>query len=251
MDPMRFREKVAIVTGSFSGISQVLVQSLAEEGSMVVALGSLEIGNCHEKTHLNDRVVQMKVNLAEDKDVKSAIEHIIQEWKRIDILIHNFRLPTSAPFLETTEMNWRQDLDFNLMIPLRLCRHVLPNMVKQQYGRVVNIGSIAGRQPRPLLVTYSAAMAGLISVTRSLAVAMAPYNIRVNGICTGLTEDPMHQEFIRSADSSFIETLKSNITLGRWGRAEEVAAVALFLASDDASYMIGQNISVDGGNNML
>jgi NAD(P)-dependent dehydrogenase (short-subunit alcohol dehydrogenase family) len=239
-----------MVTGGTSGVGQAIARSFAREGSMVIALDRLEAEETAKEMDARDhKIILIKIN--DEPQVKKAVDKIAQEWGRIDILINNFRLPTGGAFLETNEADWHQALDFNLMVPLRFCGAVLPYMVKQQYGRIVNVGSIAGRQPRPVSLAYSAAMAGVISITRSLAVAMARHNVRVNGICTGPTDDPVHQKFIRSADPAFVESIKRNITLGRWGKTEEVAAVVLFLASDEASYIVGQSLSVDGGNNML
>lgn len=251
---MKFKDKVTIVTGGTSGVGQAIANGFAREGSMVIALDSRAENNNDNPSKIDSesgRVISINIKINEGQQVINAVDRIVEERGRIDILINNFRLPKGGPFLETSESDWHQQLDFNLMVPLRFCRAVLPYMVKQEYGRVVNIGSIAGRQPRPVTVSYSAAMAGVISVTRSLAVAMAPFNIRVNGICTGPTEDPVHQKFIRSADPAFVESIKRNITLGRWGKTKEIAAAALFLASDEASYIVGQSLSVDGGNNML
>ena len=251
---MRFKDRVTLVTGGTSGVGQAVARDFVREGSVVIALDRPEAEDKSAAKRAGPgagKVVSMKVKVNDAQEINNAVAKIAREWGRIDILINNFRLPTGGPFLETGEADWYQDLDFNLMVPMRFCRAVLPYMVKQEYGRVVNIGSIAGRQPRPLSLAYSAAMAGVISLTRSLAVAMAPHNIRVNGICTAPTEDPVHQKFLRSADPKFVESIKRNITLGRWGKPKEVAAAVLFLASDEASYIVGQSLSVDGGNNML
>lgn len=249
---LRFKDKITMVTGGTSGVGQAIAQGFAREGSMVIAIDRLEAKETTKETGAKaDKITLRKIKINDEPQVKKVVGQVAQEWGRIDILINNFRLPKGGPFLETNEADWSQDLDFNLLVPMRFCRAVLPYMVKQQYGRVVNVGSIAGRQPRPVTVGYAAAMAGVISVTKSLAVAMARYNIRVNGICTGPTEDPVHQQFIQSTDPQFVESLKKNITLGRWGKTEEIAAAVLFLASDEASYIVGQSLSVDGGNNML
>jgi 3-oxoacyl-[acyl-carrier protein] reductase len=120
-------------------------------------------------------------------------------------------------------------------------------MVKQQYGRVVNIASIAARQPRPMAVMYSAAKAGVVAITRSLAVAMAPYNIRVNCIAPALIET----ELLRQNTPELLGPILKQTTLGRYCQPEEIAAAVLFFASDEASYIVGQSLHVDGGNCML
>ena len=120
-------------------------------------------------------------------------------------------------------------------------------MVKQKYGRVVNIASIAARQPRPMAVAYSAAKAGVVAMTRSLAVAMAPYNIRVNCIAPALIET----ELLRQNTPELIGPILKQTALGRYCQPEEIAAAVLFFASDEASYIVGQSLHVDGGNCML
>jgi len=176
-----------------------------------------------------------------------VVGKIAEEQGRIDILINNLGWSESVPFLESDEALWRKVLDLNLMSTLLCCHAVLPYMMKQQYGRIVNIASIAGRQPRPMAVAYGAAKAGVISVTKSLAVAMAPYNIRVNCIAPG----PMDTDLIRQLRPEHAEAILRRVTLGRWGQPEEVADAVLFLASDEAMYIVGQTLAVDGGNNML
>ncbi len=252
MSGVRFKDRITLVTGGTSGVGQAISRAFVSEGSVVVAMDNPDSEQNFTEVSASEpgKLVGVRVKLTDARDVKNAVDHIIQDWGRIDILINNYRLPTTAPFLDTKETDWYQDLEHNLVVAIRFCAAVLPQMIKQKSGVVVNVGSIAGRQPRPVSIVYSTAMAGIISLTRSLAVAMAPHNIRVNGLCTGPTDDPIHQKFVRTADPSFIEQLKRNITLGRYGKTEEVAAAALFLASDESSYIVGQNISVDGGNAM-
>jgi 3-oxoacyl-[acyl-carrier protein] reductase len=150
-------------------------------------------------------------------------------------------------FLDTDESIWWQSLDINLLAPMRFCRAVLPYMVKQQQGSIVNIASIAGRQPRPMAITYSAAKAGVIAITRSLAVAMTSHNIRVNSVSPGTIDTPQ----TRGADPKHLGPILAPVTLGRMCRVEDVAAAVLFMASDEVPYIVGQSLNVDGGNCML
>lgn len=245
---MRFKDRVTIVTGGASGIGKATAQGFAKEGGTVIILDRLEEEARSTAKGIESqggKAVAIKVEATEGQEVKSALEKIAEKWGRIDILINNIGSSESVSFLETDEALWRKVLDLNLMVPLFFCRAVLPYMVKQQYGRIVNIASIAGRQPRPMAVAYSAAKAGVISITRSLAVAMAPYNIRVNCVAPGTIETAFAKEV------KHVEDILKQATLGRWGQPEEVAAAVLFLASDEASYIVGQTLAVDGGNNML
>jgi len=250
---VRFKDRVTIVTGGASGIGKATAQGFAKEGSVVLILDRLEEegkNTVKEIETQGGKAVAMKVDATEGQQVKNAVEKIAEVWGRIDILINSIGGSESRPFLKTDEALWLQVLDLNLMVPLRFCRAVLPYMVKQQYGRIVNIASIAGRQPRPLAVAYSAAKAGVIAITRSLAVAMAPYNVRINCLCPA-TIETAELKRVRHENPKHIEDILKQTTLGRTGQPEEVAPVVLFLASDEASYMVGQSLSVDGGNNML
>ncbi|HEY82006.1 MAG TPA: SDR family oxidoreductase [Dehalococcoidia bacterium] len=248
---MRFKDKVTIVTGSARGLGRAIARGFAAEGAQVIILDkSEEEANKTAKEIESEggRAVALKVDATQGQEVIDAVAKIAKEWGRIDILINNIGWNECVPFLETDEDLWRLSLDINLLVPLRFCRAVLPHMVKQKYGRVVNIASIAGRQPRPLAVAYSAAKAGVIAITRSLAVAMAPYNIRVNCVAPALIET----ELLRTqASREYLQPILDQTALRRLCQPEEVAAAVLFLASDEASYVVGESLHVDGGNCML
>jgi len=247
---MRFEDKVTIVTGGASGLGKSHAQGFAREGANVIILDRLEeeaSATVNEIKSQGGKAVAMTVDATDGQQVKDAVEKIVKKWGRIDILINNIGITITVPFLESDEEIWRKTFDLNLLVPFRFCRVVLPYMVKQQYGRIVNIASIAGRQPRPLSVDYSAAKAGVIGMTRSLAVAMAPYNIRINAVCPGVTDTGLSK---RVDPKHFGPILKST-PMGRVGKAAEITAVVMFLASDEASFVLGQSISVDGGSCML
>lgn len=247
---MRFKDRVAIITGGASGLGKVTAQGFAREGGTVIILDIAEEkarSTVEKITSQGGKAVAIKADATKGQEVKSAVAKIAEEQDRIDILINNLGWSESIPFLESDEALWRKVLNLNLISTLNCCHAVLPYMVKQQYGRIVNIASIAGRQPRTMAVAYGAAKAGVISVTKSLAVAMAPYNIRVNCVAPG----PMDTDLIRQLRPEHTEAILKQVTLGRWGQPEEVATAVLFLASDEASYIVGQTLTVDGGNEML
>jgi len=247
---MRFKDKITLVTGGACGLGRAIVRCFANEGALVIILDKAEeeAGNTARGIESQGgRAVALKVDATQGKEVTNIVDEIAEKWGRIDILINNIGWNECVPFLETDEELWRTSLDINLLVPMRFCHAVLPYMVKQQYGRVVNIASIAGRQPRPMAVTYSAAKAGVIAITRSLAVAMAPYNVRVNCIAPALIET----ELLRQNTPELLGPILKQTTLGRYCKPEEIAAAVLFFASDEASYIIGQSLHVDGGNCML
>lgn len=253
MRGLRFRSKIVLLTGGTSGVGQAISEGFAAEGGIVIVFDEPDTGYSFAEAAASapGKIIGVRVKLTNSGDAQNAVARLVRERSRIDILVNNYRLPFTAPFLETKEADWYQDIEHNLVVAIRVCHAVLPFMVKAKSGTVVNVGSIAGRQPRPVSAVYASAMAGIIEMTRSLAVAMSPHGIRVNGVCAGVTDDPVHQAFVRAADPAFINKLKASITLGRWGKAEEVAAAALFLATEESSYIVGQSINVDGGNTML
>ena len=247
---MRFKDKVTIVTGGASGLGKSHAQGFAKEGAIVIILDRLEeeaSATVNEIKSQGGKAVTIKIDATNGQEVQDTIKKIAEEWGRIDILINNIGITITVPFLESDEEIWRKTFDLNLLVPFRFCRVVLPYMVKQQYGRIVNIASIAGRQPRPLAVDYSAAKAGVIAITRSLAVAMAPYNIRINCVCPGITDTDLSKR----VDPRHLEPIAKATAIGRIAKPEEITAAVMFLASDEASYVLGQSISVDGGNCML
>ena len=247
---MKFKDKVTLVTGGACGLGRAIAQCFAREGALVIILDKAEeeAGNtAREIESQGGKAVAFKVDATQGQEVINVVDKIAEKWGSIDILVNNIGWNECISFLETDEALWRTSLDINLLIPMRFCRAVLPYMVKQQYGRVVNIASIAGRQPRPMAVTYSAAKAGVISITRSLAVAMAPHNIRVNCIAPALIET----ELLRQNTPELLGPILKQTTLGRYCKPEEIAEAVLFFASDEASYIVGQSLHVDGGNCML
>ena len=247
---MKFKDKVTLVTGGACGLGRAIARCFAKEGALVIILDKAEeeAGNtAREIESQGGKAVALKVDATQGQEVINVVAKIAEKWGRIDILVNNIGWNECISFLETDEELWRTSLDINLLIPMRFCHAVLPYMVKQQYGRVVNIASIAGRQPRPMAVTYSAAEAGVISITRSLAVAMAPHNIRVNCIAPALIET----ELLRQNTPELLGPILKQTSLGRYCKPEEIAEAVLFFASDEASYIVGQSLHVDGGNCML
>jgi 2-hydroxycyclohexanecarboxyl-CoA dehydrogenase len=250
---MRLKDKVTIVTGGGRGQGKAIAESFAGEGSTVIILDKREAEAKDVAKEIESKAgkaIAMNVDITNGDLVRRTVERIMKEWGRIDILINNAGWNHHMPFLETDEAHWDLILDINLKAALRLCHAVLPHMIKQRYGRIVSTSSTSGRLPAPLSVPYSIAKAGIIEMTRSLAQAFASHNIRINAVCPGAIYTPLILE-VREQDPELCDAEAKENPLGRIGQPEEVAAVVLFLVSDESSYITGQSISVDGGFLML
>lgn len=246
---MRFADRVAVVTGGANGLGRAIARGFAAEGATVVLFdvaGEKAALTAAEIDREGKRAVPMQVDCTNGPEVRQAVSAVLARFERLDILVNNVGWSESVPFLDSDETLWRRVLELNLISTL-LCSHaVLPHMARRNYGRIVNVASIAGRQPRPTAVAYAAAKAGVISVTKSLAVAMAAAGIRVNAVAPG----PLDTDLIRQLAPAHAQAILERVTLKRWGQPAEVAGVVLFLASDEASFVVGQTVQVDGGNEM-
>jgi len=247
---MRFKEKVAIVSGGAVGLGRAISLGFGREGAAVYICDiDLEKATktADEISSQGGRAVALKVDVSRRQEIDSAVNEVMKREQIIDILVNNVGWTDTLPFLETDEKRWRRVLDMNLICTMNFCQAVLPYMIASNYGRIVNISSIAGRQARPLAVAYGAAKAGIISLTKSLAVIMAPHNIRVNCVAPGAMDTPL----TRALSPEHVKPILEQVALKRLAQPDEVARAALFLASDDVSYIVGQTLTVDGGNSML
>ena len=247
---MRFKEKVAIVSGGAVGLGRAISLGFGQEGAAVYICDiDLEKANktADEISSQGGRASTLKVDVSHRQEIDSAVNEVMKREQKIDILVNNVGWTDTLPFLETDEKRWRRVIDMNLICTMNFCHVVLPHMLERKYGRIVNIASIAGRQARPLAMAYAAAKAGVISITKSLAVAMAPHNIRVNCVAPGAMDTPL----LKKLSPEHTQPVLDQTALKRAAQPQEVAEAVLFLASDEASYVVGQTLNVDGGNEML
>lgn len=245
--------KVTIVTGSAKGIGKAIAQRFAREDTFVIIMDMLEDEGqkaIREIESEGGKALLIKMNAGDGQEVIDSVQKAVAQKGRIDILINNIGFSFPKPFIETDEEYWRKHLDLNLMTTLRFSHAVLPHMIKQQYGRIVNISSVQGRRAASGAVVYGAAKAAIISVTRSLAQEYAKYNIRVNAICPGPIETDVVKRLMAN-NREYIEAMLKESAMGRTGKPEEIASIAYFLCSDDSSFMTGQSLIVDGGMIML
>ncbi|MGH9037606.1 MAG: SDR family NAD(P)-dependent oxidoreductase, partial [Acidimicrobiia bacterium] len=199
---------------------------------------------------LGDAAVGLRVDITDADSVRAGVSQAEKALGPIDVLVNNAGWDRIAPFLDTDEDLWDRLIDINLKGPLRCAHAVLPGMVERQAGRVINISSDAARVGSTGESIYSAAKAGIIGFTKTLAREMARHNITANVICPGPTDTALLAEIVGEGNDRLIDSLKRGIPMKRLGRPDDIAGVVAFLASDDAGFITGQTLSVSGGLTM-
>jgi 2-hydroxycyclohexanecarboxyl-CoA dehydrogenase len=242
--------KVAIVTGSGRGIGRGIVEKLAAEGASVVVSDIAEGSARETAAAIGGKAIGLRADVTTKESVEAMVKEVMDRFGRIDILVNNAGWDKVQPFLESNESDWQRIIAINLYGTLHCCKAVLPVMVAQGYGKVVNIGSDAGRVGSSGEAVYSAAKGGIIAFTKTLAREMARYKINVNCICPGPADTPLFAE-IGEENPKLREALLKAIPFRRLARPEDLANAVAFLASDEAEYITGQTLSVSGGLNMV
>jgi len=250
---MRLKGKVALITGASSGMGRSAAILFAKEGAKVI------VNYAHSPEKANDVVdfikkyggeaVAIGADISSEEDVVKLVEKAIAKFGRIDILYNNAGIELQKPLILTGEKEWEDVLNTNLKGVFLCSKHIIMHMIQSGGGSIINTASVAGLAGMPNLGAYSASKGGVISLTRTLAVEYAKDKIRVNCICPGAIDTPMLRRFIEASPDkkAMEEQLASMHPLGRIGTPEDVANVAMFLASDESSFMTGAIIPVDGG----
>ncbi len=243
---MSLQGKVAIVTGAAQGIGRAIAETLAQAGADIVVGDmdpgrSLETVNAVEK--LGRRALNVKVNVAEANDTKAMVEQVLKAWGKVDILVNNAGITRDGLLLRMKEEDWNLVLQVNLNGTFNCTKAVLQTMTKQRYGRIVNIASIVGVMGNAGQANYAASKAAVIGFTKTVGREYASRNVTVNAVAPGFIDTAMTHGL--SADVK--ETLQKQIPLGRLGTAADIAAAVRFLVSEDAAYITGHVLHVNGG----
>ena len=236
--------KVAIVTGGTRGIGYEIVKKFLDNKAKVVLFGSREESVNKAIESLKDEgyeVMGLYPNLSNLDEVKKAYEEIINKYGKIDILVNNAGVSSSMPFEKYTEDEYNKLVDINIKAVYN-CSKAVVEYMKENGGSILNTSSMVSIYGQPSGVMYPASKFAVNGMTKSLARELGKYNIRVNAVAPGITETDM----VKSLPKEMIEPLIKTIPLGRIGKPEDVANAFLFLASDMASYVTGEILSVDG-----
>jgi NAD(P)-dependent dehydrogenase (short-subunit alcohol dehydrogenase family) len=242
----RLAGRVAAITGGALGIGRATALRFAEEGASVV-LGDVQVnaaeGVAKEIVQRGGRAVAVGVDVGDAAQVQAYVDRVVAEFGRLDVMFANAGIAHSAPFLEHPEAQWHRVLRVNLT-GVFLCGQIAARqMVRQGGGRIIVTASINGFRGVENLVGYNVAKAGVIELTKTMAVELAHHNVQVNAIAPAQIDTRLTRGFSDDAKARRL----ARIPMGRFGEADEVAKAAVFLASDDASFVTGHTLAVDGG----
>jgi 3-oxoacyl-[acyl-carrier protein] reductase len=243
---MTLEGKLAFVTGATRGIGEAILTRLGEEGAMVIGTATTQAGADSIKARLDKlglKGATAILNVSDKKSISEVIGYIEQSYGAPDILVNNAAITQDNIFLRMKNEEWEEVININLSAIFYLTKTCVRSMLKSKWGRIINIGSIVGTTGNFGQANYAAAKAGLIGFTKSLAQEIASRNITVNVIAPGFIETDM----TRTLPEATRKNLFEKIPMQRFGQPEEIASLVAFLVSDQASYITGQTLHVNGG----
>jgi NAD(P)-dependent dehydrogenase (short-subunit alcohol dehydrogenase family) len=241
----RLEDRVALVTGGASGIGAACVKRFAAEGAIVIGLDV----NAVPESEWADRGAQrfVVVDVRNEDSIRAAVSSVVQEQERLDVVVNAAGVEGIGTVIDIDREEWERVIGVNLTGTFLVCKHVLPVMVAAGGGSVVNLSSVEGLEAIQSQPAYSASKGGVVLLTRNLAIDFGAAGVRVNCLCPGLIRTPMTEMLFDPAIAEIRDRFIAQHMLGRAGLPEEIASAALFLASDDASFVTGHALVVDGG----
>jgi NAD(P)-dependent dehydrogenase (short-subunit alcohol dehydrogenase family) len=240
---LRLQDKVAIVTGGASGIGEFTVREMLKQGAKVVIADFNDAGGQKLADELGENVSFIHVDVSNEEQVEAMVKHAVDTFGKVDILFSNAGIGSIGSTHELTLEEWDKTISINLSGVFLCAKYALKEMVKQGSGSIVNCASILGHVGQAATASYTAAKGGVVNMTRALALEYASQGIRVNAVCPGYIKTPLLDQL----DDEMMQHLVSLHPLGRLGESHEVANAVVFLASDEASFVTGANLLVDGG----
>lgn len=252
------KDRVALVTASSKGLGRAVATGLAREGAKVAicARGKEQLLKTAEEiaSTTGSSVLPVQTDVTKYLEVESLVKQVVEEFGGIDILVCNAGGPPQAVFLELSVEEWRKGIELNLMSTIYLVREVVPHMRKRKWGRIINMTSVAVKQPIDGLILSNVARTGVVALSKTLSNELAKDNILVNTVCPGYTLTKRVEELAKTrsmkegiSSEDVVKVWEGMIPMGRLGKPEEFADLVVFLASDRASYITGVTIQVDGG----
>lgn len=247
---MKLQDKVAMVTGASKGIGKAVASAMAREGARVVVLGNTDMAGAEDVARQiiegGGQALAMKVDVRAAGEIQAALRAAVERFGSVDILVNNAGITRDNYIIRMTEDEWQEVMDVDLKGAFLTTKIIGHHMFRQRAGRIINISSVVGLRGNPGQANYSSAKAGLIGLTKTAAREFAGRGVTVNAIAPGFIATQMTERLPETAKSALLHM----VPLGRPGTPEDVARAAVFLASDDASYITGQVICVDGGMTM-
>jgi NAD(P)-dependent dehydrogenase (short-subunit alcohol dehydrogenase family) len=249
---VRLQDKVALITGSGSGIGKATALLFGREGAKVMSadlMAETARATASEIVDAGGQADSLQADVSVAADVERMVNTTVERFGRLDILINNAGIEVIMPIVQVPEAMWDRLIDVNLKGVFLGCKYAIPQMIKQGGGAIVNTASIAGLRGFATFGTYSASKGGVVLLTKTLAVEYAQMNIRINCVCPGIIRTPMLERGLAAAPEpeEALERIKQGHPMGRLGEPEEVAKGMLFLASDEASFITGVPLPIDGG----
>jgi NAD(P)-dependent dehydrogenase (short-subunit alcohol dehydrogenase family) len=242
---MRLKDKVAIVTGGASGIGKAMSTALAREGANVIIVDIDEKKGkaAADEVSAAGKAISIQGDVTSSASMDAMAKEVDRKFGRIDILVNNVGVRIVKSFLDHSDADWNTMIQTNLTGPFLCSRAVVPFMKRAGKGRIINTASIASFVGRPNRVAYVSAKAGLLGMTRAMAIDLGPMGITCNALAPGSINSPMNAEHAADSDNDW----GKETPMGRWGTAEDIANAAVFLALDESSYITGAELKVDGG----
>ncbi len=249
---MNLKGKVAVITGSRRGIGRAIAEAMAKAGANVV-ISDIDQTDCEKtaqeiKEKYGQDTLAVKTDVAKKEEVDNLIRKTVDKFGKIDILVNNAGIAPFKPFIDLTEEDWDKVLDINLKGCFLCAQAAAKEMIKNKYGKIINIASVAMGQMGigfPNLAHYCASKGGIAGLTEELTLELTPQGINVNAIAPGVIETPMTKNLL--TDETTKKGILARLPKGRLGQPEDIANAAVFLASDDADYICGAVLVIDGG----